>query len=84
MNNYFSVKEIAEWCNVSKTTVQRVINELELIPHKDKNRHLYSQEDSQLICQKLNRKPIESESKTTNDTEQTKTTQTAKRHEVSP
>lgn len=78
MNNYFSVKELADWCGVSKTTVQRVINELELVPHKDKNRHLYSQEDSQLICQKLNRKPIESESKTTNDTEQTKTTQTAK------
>lgn len=78
MNRYYSVKEIAEWCDVSKTTIQRTINELELTPKRDKNRHLYTEDDVQLICRKLNRKPIETESKSTNDSEQNKTTQTAK------
>jgi hypothetical protein len=78
MNRYFSVKEIADWCDVSKTTIQRTINELELTPKRDKNRHLYTEDDVQLICRKLNRKPIETESKTADDSEQNKTTQTAK------
>lgn len=78
MNKYFSVKEIAEWCEVSKTTIQRTINELELVPKRDKNRYLYSEDAVQLICRKLNRKPIETETKTANDSEQNKTKQTAK------
>lgn len=78
MNNYYTVKEIADWCGVSKPTVQRIINDLNLNYKKDRNRHLYSEEDSRLVCRKLNRKPIETESKSDNDTEQIKTTQTAK------
>lgn len=78
MNRFYSIKEIADWCGVSKTTIQRTINELELIPKRDKNRHLYTEDDVQLICQKLNRKPIESESKTANETKQNETSQTAK------
>lgn len=78
MNNYYTVKEIADWCGVSKPTVQRIINDLNLDYKKDRNRHLYSEEDSQLVCRKLNRKPIETESKSDNETEQNKTTQTAK------
>ena len=78
MSKYYSVKELADWCGVSKTTIQRTINELEIKFRRDKNRHLYSEEDCQLICRKLNRKPIETEPQTADETEQNKTTQNAK------
>lgn len=50
--NNITVKEIAELLNVSKTTVQRAIKELQLTPDIiEKNRHLYCPESAKEIMQ---------------------------------
>lgn len=52
MKDKITVKEIAEMLNVSKTTVQRAIKELELTPDIIvKNRHLYCPESAKEIIE---------------------------------
>lgn len=55
MKDKITVKEIAELLNVSKTTVQRAIKELELTPDIiSKNKHLYCPESAKEIIQFIN------------------------------
>lgn len=60
----YSVREIADICEKSKTTIQRIINEEGIEYKVVKNKHLYDYESAELICRKVSRKAVENLTKT--------------------
>ena len=78
MNGYYSVKEIADKCGVSKTTVQRGIKELNLQHFQYKNMYLYDEKSTALLMRHIAPKISTPGNENQNETDRNETEQTAK------
>ena len=79
MNGYYSIKEIADKCGVSKPTVQRGIKELNIQPFKYKNKYLYDEKSYIQIMQYIAPKIETPQPQNPNETECNKTQQNEKK-----
>lgn len=79
MDGYYSIKEIADRCGVSKPTVQRGIKELNIQPYKFKNKYLYDEVSTTKIIRYITPQIETPGTKQPNETECNKTQETAKK-----
>ena len=82
MNGYYSVKEIAEKCGVSKPTVQRGIKELNIEAYKYKNKFLYDEKSAALIMRHISPKIETPKTEPENESERQKSQNYEKNQDI--